>query len=166
MHPSFPKEAQNYFVEAHEHETQPAMQMFWMNLVRWHLGDNLTVEEEDAEDAQEQGTGRRAFAIFWNGEVQMTAQTSRLDDVDAETIAAQTAQNHLDMAEDTQIFVLNCQGIKCNLLRVWTDNGEVHLEVTEKDIEPSADGGVKLMQAFAHGFANRRISCLKTRINS
>ncbi|MCJ1394271.1 hypothetical protein MMC18_007149 [Xylographa bjoerkii] len=165
MNPSYPKEIREYYAEAHEHESQPAMQMFWMNWAKWHLGDTLTVEEEDAKDAQEQGTGRRAFKISWNGKVQMLAQTSTKDDEDAEFMAAQSAQYHLDMGGDFQIFVLDCRGTQCNVIRTWMSDGELEWEVTARDIELPNDHA-KLTEAFCYGFANVRIPGSEKRMNS
>ncbi|MCJ1377312.1 hypothetical protein MMC17_000406 [Xylographa soralifera] len=165
MDPSFPEEVRNHYAEAQKNETQPAMHTFWMNWVKWHLGDMMTVEEEDVEDIQEQGTGRRAFKISWNGKVQMIAQTSRGDDVDAELMAAQTAQYHLDMSGGCQIFALDCRGTKCNVLRMWMDAGQLEWEVTASGIELPNDHAV-LQEAFRHGFQNVRIPNLEKRNNS
>ena len=125
----------------------------------------MTVEEEDSDDVRAQGNSRRAFKISWNGKVQMTAQTSRCDDVDAELMAAQTAQYHLDMAGDSQMFVLDCRGTRCNVLRMWTDDGELEWEVAARGIELPEDHA-KLQEAFCHGFRNGRIPDLEKRLNS
>ncbi|MCJ1417192.1 hypothetical protein MMC32_003532 [Xylographa parallela] len=165
MDSSYPEEVRKYYAEAQQNETQPAMHLFWMNWVKWHLGDMMTVEEEDTEDVRAQGSGRRPFTISWHGKVRMTAQTSRTSDVDAEVMAAQTAQYHLDMGAGSQIFVLDCRGTKCNVLRMWTDAGELEWEVTARDIELPEDHA-KLEEAFRYGFQNVRIPDVEKRINS
>ncbi|MCJ1401698.1 hypothetical protein MMC11_004915 [Xylographa trunciseda] len=161
----YPEEIRKYYVEARQQETQPAVHMFWINWVKWHLGAMMTVEEEDVEDGRQQGTGRTAFKISWEGKVQMIAQTSRCDDVDAELMLAQKAQDYLDLKGDCQIFGLDCRATRCNVLRMWTDAGEIEWEVIARDIELPGDYP-KLAEAFSHGFANLRIPGLEKRTNS
>ncbi|MCJ1287441.1 hypothetical protein MMC26_006792 [Xylographa opegraphella] len=164
MDSSYPEEVRKYYAEAQQNETQPAVHLFWMNWMKWYLGDMMTVEEEDIDDVRAQGSGRRAFKISWNGKVQMTGQTSTGKDADAEVMAAQTAQYHLDMGADFQIFVLDCRGTKCNVLRMWMNAGESEWEVAISDIELPEDHA-KLGEAFHRGFRHVRIPNLEKRIN-
>ena len=163
MDSSYPEAVRSYYAEALQNETQPAMHLFWTNWLKWRFED-MAVEEEDIEDSEAEGSGRRSIKISCNGKVQMIAQTSSSKDPDAEVIAAQTAQYHLDMRDGFRIFVLVSQGTRCNVLRMRINAGISEWDTLVRNIELPKDDA-KLLEVLRHGFRYARIPDAKEKIH-